>query len=114
MDHSLFISHKLSDLLVGQMQATLHFKDKTSMYTSGQAKYLVVRKCWPDFLADDYIHRSLQKELEDICFYDMTSQFKKIYKSYKPKSIQTYEFSEVIQDINSVIYPNWNIQLYQG
>jgi hypothetical protein len=51
-------------------------------------------KCWPDSLADDYIHRPLQKECEDICVYDMTSQYMKIYKSYKPKSIQTYEFSD--------------------
>jgi hypothetical protein len=50
-------------------------------------------KCWPDSLADDYIHRPLQKEFKDICFYDMTSQYKKIYKSYKPKSIQMHGFS---------------------
>jgi hypothetical protein len=48
----------------------------------------------PDSLADDYIHRPLQKEFEDICFYNMTSQYKKIYTSYKPKSIQNYEFSD--------------------
>ncbi len=41
-----------------------------------------------------HLHRPLQKEFEDICFYDLTSQYKKIYKSYKPKSIQTYEFSD--------------------
>ncbi len=51
-------------------------------------------KRWPDSLADDYILRPLQKEFEDICFYDMTSQYKKIYKSHKTKSIKTYEFSD--------------------
>jgi hypothetical protein len=51
-------------------------------------------KCWADSFADDYIHRPLQKEFEDLYFYDMTSQHKEIYKSYKPKSIQTYEFSD--------------------
>jgi hypothetical protein len=35
-----------------------------------------------------------KKEFEDICFYDMTRQYKKIYKSYKSKSIQMYEFSQ--------------------
>jgi hypothetical protein len=25
-------------------------------------------KCWPDSLADDYIHRPLQKEFKDIYF----------------------------------------------
>ncbi len=75
------------------MEATLEGQDinvriKTSKLPDGKLKW------WPDSLADDYIHRPLQKEFEDICFYDMTSQYKKIYKSYKPKSIQTYEFSD--------------------
>jgi hypothetical protein len=75
------------------MEVTLEGQDinvciRTGKVPSGELK------CWSDSLADDYIHRPLQKEFEDICFYDMTSQYKKIYKSYKPKSIQMYEFSE--------------------
>jgi hypothetical protein len=75
------------------MEATLERQDnnvciRTSKVPDGELK------CWPDSLAYDYIHRPLQKEFEDICFYDMTSQYKKIYKSYKPKSIQAYEFSD--------------------
>jgi hypothetical protein len=87
-------SHEYSDLLVGQMEATLEGQDinvciRTSKVPGGELK------CWQDSLADDYIHRPLlQKEFEDICFYDMTSQYKKIYKSYKSKSIQMYEFSD--------------------
>ncbi len=50
----------------------INVRIKTSKVTDGELK------CWPDFLADDYIHRPLQKEFEDICFYDMTSQYKKI------------------------------------
>jgi hypothetical protein len=85
--------HEFSDLLVGQMETTLEGQDnnvriRTSKAPGGELK------CWPDSLADDYIYRLLQKEFEDICFYDMTSHYKKIYKSYKPKSIQTYEFSD--------------------
>ncbi len=85
-------SHEFSDLLVGRIEATLegqyiNVRIRTSKVPAGELK------CWPDSLADDYIHRPLQKEFEDICFYYMTSQYKKIYKSYKPKSIQTYEFS---------------------
>jgi hypothetical protein len=85
--------HKFSDLLVGQTEATLEGQDinvriMTSKLPGGELK------CWPDSLADDYIHRPLQTEFEDICFYDMASQYKKIYKSYKPKSIQMYQFSE--------------------
>jgi hypothetical protein len=75
------------------MEATLEGQDinvhiRTSKVHGGETK------CWPDSLADDYIHRSLQIEFEDICFHDIISQYKKIYKRYKPKSIQTYEFSE--------------------
>ncbi len=71
------------------MEATLEGQDinvsiRTSKVPDGKFK------CWPDSLADDYIHRPLQKEFEDICFYDVTSHYKKIYKSCKPKSIQTY------------------------
>ncbi len=93
MDHGFF-SRKFSDLLVGQMEATLEGQDinvhiRTSKVPDGELK------CWPDSFADDYIHRPLQEEFEDICFYDMTSQYKKIYKSYKPTSIQTCEFSDI-------------------
>ncbi len=92
MDHGLFFSHEFSDLLVGKMEATLEGQDinvsiRTRKVPGGELK------CWSDSLADDYIHRPLQKEFEDLCIYDMTSQYKKIYKSYKPKSIQTYQFS---------------------
>jgi hypothetical protein len=92
MDHGLFL-HEFSDLLVKQMEATQEGQDinvhiRTSKVSDGELK------CWPDSLADDNIHKLLQKEFEDIRFYDMTSQYKKIYKSYKPKSIQTYEFSD--------------------
>jgi hypothetical protein len=75
------------------MEATLEGQDinvciRTSKVPGGNLK------CWPDSLADDYIYRLLQKEFKDIFFYDMTSQYKKIYKSYKLKSIQMYKFSE--------------------
>jgi hypothetical protein len=77
-DGSQFVfSHKFSDLLVGQMETTVKGQDinvriRTSKVPGGELK------CWPDSLADDCIHRSLQKEFENICFYDMTSQDKKI------------------------------------
>ncbi len=53
--------HKFSDLLVGQMEATLEGQDinvhiRTSKVPGGEVK------CWPDSLADDYIHRPLQKK----------------------------------------------------
>ncbi len=89
----LVFSHEFSDFLVGQMEASLEGQDtnvhiRTSKVPDGDFKCLV------DSIDDDYIHRPLQKEFEDICFHDMTSQYKKIYNSYKPKSIQTYELSD--------------------
>jgi hypothetical protein len=85
--------HDFSDLLVGQMEATLEGQDinmriRTSKVPGGEFK------CWPDSLANDYIHRPLQEEFENICYYDMTSRYKKNYKSHRPTSVDTYEFSE--------------------
>ena len=56
-------SYDFSDLLVGQMEATLEGQDinvriRTSKIPGGEFK------CWPDSLADDYIHRPLQQEFE--------------------------------------------------
>ncbi len=86
-------SHEFSDLLVSQMEATLEGQDisvriRTSKAPGGKFK------CWLDSLADDYIHKPLQQEFENICYYDMTSKYKKIYKSHKPKSVDTYESIE--------------------
>jgi hypothetical protein len=58
-------SHKFSDLFVGQMEATLEGQEinvriRTSKVPDGELK------CWPDSHADDYIHRPLQQEFEDI------------------------------------------------
>jgi hypothetical protein len=49
-------SHKFSDLLVEQIEATLEGQDinvriRTSKVPGGELK------CWPNSLADDYIHR---------------------------------------------------------
>ncbi len=44
--------------------------------------------CWPDSLADNYNHRPIKSEFKDICFYQMTSQYKKEYKKHKTDSIK--------------------------
>ena len=44
--------------------------------------------CWLDSLADNYIHRPIKSEFKDICFYQMTSQYKKEYKKHKTDSIK--------------------------
>jgi hypothetical protein len=54
----LVFSHKFSNLLVGKMEARLEGQDinvriRTSKVPGGELK------CWPDSLADDYIHRPI-------------------------------------------------------
>jgi hypothetical protein len=56
-----------------------------------------------DSLADDYIHRPLQKEFEDICFYDMKSQYKKYTRVTKKNPFKHMSSVTVIQDIKSFI-----------
>jgi len=50
--------------------------------------------CWLDSLADNYIHRPIKSEFKDICFYQMTSQYKKEYKKHKTDSIDTYKICD--------------------
>ncbi len=59
--HDFTFLHDFSDLLVGQMEATLEGQDinmriRTSKVPGDEFK------CWPDSLADDDIHRPLQEE----------------------------------------------------
>jgi hypothetical protein len=71
-------------LLVGQNEATLEGQDINGCIRTSKLPGVEL-KCWPDSLADSYIHRPLQKEFEDYCFCDMTSQYKKIYKELQTK-----------------------------
>ncbi len=87
------------------MEATLEKQDtnmriRTSKVPSGEFK------CWPDSLADDYIHRPLQQEFKDICYYDMTSRYK-IYIRVSDQNLLRHSNSmKVIRDLNSAIYQN--------
>ena len=85
-------SHPMSNLLVTQMEASL--EGHNTMVRIRTSKVPGDVNCWPDSLADDYIHRPLKKEFENMCFYQMTSQYKKEYKKPKTDSIDTDEFSE--------------------
>jgi hypothetical protein len=76
--HFVF-SHDFSDLLVGQMEATLEGQDvnvhiRTSKLTNGKIK------SWPDSLADDYIHCPEYQDFEHMSFYEMTRCYKKVFK----------------------------------
>jgi hypothetical protein len=68
-------SHDFSELLVGQLEATLEGQDvnvriRTSKLTNRDIK------SWPDSLADDYIHRPRHQEFEHMSFYEMTRSYK--------------------------------------
>ncbi len=82
-------SHDFSDLLVGQMEASLE----------GEITYVWIRWnklnnetiTWPESLADDYLHRPSEDEFKNICFYDLTSRYKKTFKSYSTTQVNSNE-----------------------
>jgi hypothetical protein len=86
-------SHDLSDLLVGQMEATLEGQDvnviiRTSILTNGK-----IKSC-SDSLADDYIHCPEHQDFEHTSFYEMTRCYKKVFKQLQRESKETYKFGE--------------------
>ncbi len=62
--------HTFSDLLVEQMEATLEGQDINVHIRLNKLQNKIIT--WPDSLANDYIHRPIDNELDQICFYDMT------------------------------------------
>jgi hypothetical protein len=67
-DGSRFVySHTFSDLLVGQMEATLEGQDINVTIRSYKLQDKIIT--WPDSLAYNYIHRTIDYELDQICFY---------------------------------------------
>jgi len=86
-------SADVSNLLVTQLEAVLEGQATMVRIRTSKVPGADVR-CWCDSLADDYIYRPTKPELEDICFYEMTSKYKKEYKKHKTGSIDTAEFCE--------------------
>ena len=75
-DGSRFVfSHDFSDLLVGQMEATLEGEITNVRIRSNKLNNETIT--WPESLADDYLHRPSEDDFENICFYDLTSCYKK-------------------------------------
>jgi len=117
-DGSRFVfSHDFSDLLVGQMEATLEGEITNVRIWSNKLNNETIT--WPESLADDYLHRPSEDEFENICFYDLTRRYKKLSRvSIQVNSIlmkKAISKLEVLEDmisrkhilgINSVIYLN--------
>jgi hypothetical protein len=83
------LSHNFSELLVGQMEATLEGQDVnvhigTSKLTNRDIK------SWPDSLADDYIDCPQHKDFEHMSFYEMTRCYKKVFKPLQRESQEVY------------------------
>jgi hypothetical protein len=77
--HFVF-SHDFSDLIVGQMEATLEGQDvngriRINKLPDGQFK------SWSYSLADDYIHCPVNDEFEVMSFCEMTRCNKKVFKT---------------------------------
>ena len=75
-------SHEFSDLLVTQMEATLEGQDTTVRIRSSKYEEKIIT--WPESLADDYLHRPIDNEIEQMCLYEMTSRYKKSFKVNNP------------------------------
>jgi hypothetical protein len=72
-------SHKFSDLLVGQMEATLNghkinVRIRTNKLHDGQII------SWPESLADDYIHRPASDTFVNMSFFQLTQDYTKEFK----------------------------------
>jgi hypothetical protein len=98
--HFVF-SHDFSDLLVGQMEATLEGQDinvriRTNKLSDGQFK------SWLDSFADDYIHHPVNDKFEVMSFYKMTSCYKKGIQNIT-KGETNINSATPILDMNSVI-----------
>jgi hypothetical protein len=94
-DGSRFVySHTFSDLLVGQMEATLEGHDINVRIRSNKYENKIIT--WPDSLADDYIHCPIDNELEQICFYEMSRCYKKGFSAFRniQGGVKKYIFKE--------------------
>ncbi len=81
--------HTFSDLLVGQMEATLEGQDVNVHIRSNKLQNKIIT--WPDSFADDCIHRPRDNKLDQICFYDMTRCYKKGFNASQNVEINDEE-----------------------
>ena len=93
-DGSRFVfSHNFSDILVGQMEATLECEITNVRIRSNKLNNETIT--WPESLADDYLHLPNEDEFKNICFYDLTRRYKKTFKSYNTSLFNSDEVSHI-------------------
>jgi len=73
-------SRGLSNLLIGQIEATLEGNDVDVRMRTNKSKGN--SKAWPDSSADDYIHRPTNEEIENLCAYEEAMFYKKRFKTF--------------------------------
>ncbi len=71
--------YNFSDLLVGQMDATLEGQDVNVRIRPGKVTDGKMTS-WMDSLADDYIHRPQHQDFEHSSFYEMSRCYNKVFK----------------------------------
>ncbi len=113
----LVFSHEFSDLLVGQIEASLEGQETNVRIRSNKSKDGII-KTWPDSLADDYIHRPIDENFEQMCSYAMSKGYKKYFRATKtsidvnpneesvikkkvPRSINSEKVTQVIPSVIS-------------
>ena len=76
------------------MEATLEGEDVNVRIRSNKLQNKIIT--WPDSLADDYIHRPIEYEFDQICFYEMTMCYKKGFKAFTniQGGVKKYTFME--------------------
>jgi hypothetical protein len=77
------------------MEATLEGQEINLHIRSNKLQKKIIT--WPDSLADDYIHRSIDNELDQICFYDMMRRYKKRFNVFQKVHVNDEEKNSYIQ-----------------
>jgi hypothetical protein len=88
-------SNTYSDILVGQMEATLEGQDINVHIRLNKLQHKIIT--WPDSLVDDYIHQPIDNELDQICFYDMIRCYKKGFNAFRKVHVNDEEENTYIQ-----------------
>jgi hypothetical protein len=76
------------------MEATLEGQDINVRIQSNKLQNKIIT--WPDSYANDYIHRPIDYELDQICFFEMSMCYKKGFKEFRniQGCVKKYTFME--------------------
>ena len=75
-------SHEFSDLLVGQMEASLEGQE-INVHIWANKLHDGIIKTWPDSLVDDYMYQPIDENFKKMCYYAMSKHYKTYFKAIK-------------------------------